>query len=175
MAVYELRGVRPTLGRDVFVAESAVVVGEVSLGDQTSIWFGAVVRGDCFPIGIGARTNVQDGAVVHVLGGQFETTIGDEVTIGHAAVVHGCTIGHRCLIGVGSIVLDGAVIGDDSLVAAGSLVAPGTRVPAESVVMGRPARVIRATSEEERRRIRESAANYIRYAHDFMASCTRVL
>lgn len=175
MPVYELRGVRPAMGRDVFIAESAVVVGDVSLGDEASLWFGAVVRGDCYPIRIGARTNVQDGAVVHVLGGKAETIIGDEVTIGHAAVVHGCTIGHRCLIGMGSIVLDGAVIGEDSLVAAGSLVTPGTLVPAKSVVMGRPARVVRATGEEELQRIRESAANYIRYAHDFMTSCKRVL
>jgi carbonic anhydrase/acetyltransferase-like protein (isoleucine patch superfamily) len=174
MAVYELRGVRPTLGRDVFVADSAVVVGDVILGDQASIWFGAVVRGDCFPIRIGARTNVQDGAVVHVTGGRAMTTIGDEVTIGHAAVVHGCAIGDRCLIGMGSVVLDGAVIGHDSLVAAGSLVVPGARIPPNSVVMGRPARVTRAAGEHDIERIREGAANYLRYARDFMASCTRV-
>jgi len=175
MAVYELLGVRPAVGRDVFIADSAVVVGDVSLGDQASLWFGAVVRGDCYPIRIGARTNVQDGVVVHVLGGKARTIIGDDVTIGHAAVVHGCTIGDRCLIGMGSIVLDGAVIGEDSLVAAGSLVTPGTVVPPRSVVMGRPARVTRATGEDELLRIRESAANYIRYALDFMTSCKRVL
>jgi carbonic anhydrase/acetyltransferase-like protein (isoleucine patch superfamily) len=165
MAVYELSGVRPIV---------AVIVGEVTLGDQASLWFGSVVRGDCYPIRIGARTNVQDGAIVHVLGGKFAATIGDEVSIGHAAVVHGCTIGHRCLVGMGSIVLDGAVIGDDSLIAAGSLVTPGTLVPPRSVAMGRPARVARSTNEEDVQRIRETAANYVRYAHDFAASCTRI-
>jgi len=172
--VYELNGVRPTLGRDVFVAEGAVVVGDVVLGDQASVWFGAVVRGDCFPIRIGSRTNVQDAAVVHVTSGRASTAIGDDVTIGHAAVVHGCTIGHRCLIGIGSIVLDGAVIGDDSLVAAGSLVTPGARVPSRSVVIGRPARVVRAVTEEDLQRIREGAASYLSHARAFMTACTRV-
>jgi gamma-carbonic anhydrase len=173
MPVYELAGVRPSLGRDVFVAETAVVVGDVQLGDQTSIWFGAVVRGDCFPIRIGARTNVQDNVVVHVTGGEARTTIGDDVTIGHAAVVHGCTVGNRCLIGIGSIVLDGAVIGDDSFVAAGSLVTPGTVIPPRSVVLGRPARVMRKVNEADEQRIRDGAANYIRYARDFLSACAR--
>jgi carbonic anhydrase/acetyltransferase-like protein (isoleucine patch superfamily) len=174
MSVYELRGVRPTLGHGVFVAENAVVVGDVRLGDRASVWFGAVVRGDCFPIRIGARTNVQDNAVVHVTAGKASTTIGDDVTIGHAAVLHGCVVGNRCLIGIGAIVLDGAVIGEDSLVAAGSLVAPGALVPPRSVVMGRPARVTRAASDEDLTRIHEGATNYLSYARDFMTSCTRV-
>jgi carbonic anhydrase/acetyltransferase-like protein (isoleucine patch superfamily) len=174
MPVYELNGVRPSLGHDVFVAESAVVVGDVHLGDQASVWFCAVIRGDCFPIRIGARTNVQDNVVVHVTGGKARTTIGNDVTIGHAAVVHGCSIGDRCLIGIGSIVLDGAVIGDDSFIAAGSLVTPGTVIPARSVAVGRPARVARAATDEDLQRIREGASNYIRYARDFAASCTRI-
>jgi gamma-carbonic anhydrase len=174
MPVYELNGVRPILGHEVFVAESAVVVGDVRLDDQVSVWFGAVVRGDCFPVSIGPRTNVQDNVVVHVTGGKARTTIGHDVTIGHAAVVHGCTIGNRCLIGIGSIVLDGSVIGDDSLVAAGSLVTPGTLVPPRSVVMGRPARVTRVASEEDFQRIREGAERYVGYARDFMTACTRV-
>ncbi|HXN32431.1 MAG TPA: gamma carbonic anhydrase family protein [Polyangiaceae bacterium] len=174
MPVYELNGVRPAVGRDVFIADGAVVVGDVILGDQASVWFGAVVRGDCFPIRIGARTNVQDGAIVHVTGGRARATVGDEVTIGHTAVLHGCTIGNRCLIGIGSIVLDDAVIGDDSLVAAGSLVTPGTLVPPRSVVMGRPARVTRVASEQDLERIREGAARYIGYALAFMTACKRV-
>jgi carbonic anhydrase/acetyltransferase-like protein (isoleucine patch superfamily) len=172
--LYELRGVRPTVGRDVFIADSAVVVGDVHLGDEASIWFGAVVRGDCFPIRVGARTNVQDNAVLHVTAGKAKTTVGDDVTIGHAAVVHGCTIGDRCLIGMASVVLDDAVIGDDSIVAAGALVAPGTIVAPHSVVMGRPARVTRTTNEEDLQRIRQGADNYIRYARDFRASCKRI-
>ena len=174
MPVYELRGVRPALGRDVFIADNAVVVGDVHLGDEVSVWFGAVVRGDCFPIRIGSRTNLQDNVVVHVTNGKARTTIGDDVVVGHSAVVHGCTIGHRSLIGIGSIVLDGAVIGDDSLVAAGALVTPGTVIPPRSVVMGRPARVTRATSDDDLQRIREGAKNYLGYAHDFRTACTRI-
>jgi carbonic anhydrase/acetyltransferase-like protein (isoleucine patch superfamily) len=174
MAIYELDGLRPVLGRDVFVAESAVVVGDVHLGDEASIWFGAVVRGDCFPIRIGARTNVQDNAVVHVTGGHAQTVIGDEVTVGHSAVVHGCTIGHRCLIGIGSVVLDLAVIGDDSLVAAGALVTPGSHVPPGSVVMGRPARVVRPAGDEDLLRIAAGATNYLGYARQFMTACRRI-
>ena len=174
MPVYELRGMRPVVGRDVFIAETAVVVGDVHLGDEVSVWFGAVVRGDCFPIRVGSRTNLQDNVVVHVTNGTARTTIGEDVVIGHSAVVHGCTIGHRCLIGIGSIVLDGAVIGEDALVAAGSLVAPGTVVPPRSVVMGRPARVTRNVSDEDMRRAREGAQNYLGYARDFRTSCTRI-
>ncbi|HZU84155.1 MAG TPA: gamma carbonic anhydrase family protein [Polyangiaceae bacterium] len=174
MPVYELDGVRPTLGRDVYVADSAVVIGDVHLGDETSVWFGAVVRGDCYPIRIGARSNVQDNVVVHVTGGVARTTIGDDVTIGHAAVLHGCTIGDRCLIGIGAIVLDDAVVGEDSLVAAGALVAPGTVVPARSVVMGRPARVVRAVRDDDLARIRHGASAYVGYARQFERGCKRI-
>jgi carbonic anhydrase/acetyltransferase-like protein (isoleucine patch superfamily) len=168
--VYELAGVRPALGRDVFLADSATVIGDVRIGDDAGIWFGAVVRGDYFPIAIGARTNVQDNAVVHITAGSAATSIGDDVTIGHGAIVHGCTIGDACLVGMGSIVLDGAVIGSGSLVAAGSLVTPGTVIPPRSFVLGRPARVTRPASDEEVARIRESAALYVGYARDYRAS-----
>src|ERR1700753_2444074 len=100
MAIYELKGVRPLLGRDVFVAEGARVIGDVHLGDAASVWFNAVLRGDYMPIRVGARTNVQDNAVLHITSGLAATTLGDDVTIGHSAIVHGCTIGHRCLIGM---------------------------------------------------------------------------
>src|SRR5580698_1258338 len=126
MGLYALGDIVPTLGRDVFLADNAIVIGDVHLGDEASVWFGAVLRGDYFPIRVGARTNIQDNAVLHITAGQAATTIGDDVTIGHAAIVHGCTIGNRCLVGMGSTVLDGAVVGDDSFVAAGSLVTPGT-------------------------------------------------
>jgi gamma-carbonic anhydrase len=175
MPVYSLSGTRPILGRDVYVAETAVVVGDVHIGDESSVWFGAVVRGDCFPIRIGARTNLQDNVVVHVTGGLAATAIGDDVTIGHSAVVHGCTVGNRCLIGIGSIVLDGAIIGDDSLVAAGSLVTPGTQVPPRSVVLGRPARVMRTVSDGDLERIRLGAMHYIAYAREFMTGSERIV
>jgi carbonic anhydrase/acetyltransferase-like protein (isoleucine patch superfamily) len=174
MAVYELHGIRPRLGSGVFVADTAAVIGDVWLGDGASVWFGAVLRGDCYPIRIGARTNVQDNAVVHVTGGEAATTVGDDVTIGHSAVVHGCTVGDRCLVGIASVVLDGAVIGEDSLVAAGSLVTPGTVVPPRSVVMGRPARVVRPAGDADLARIRQGAANYVAYARDFAATGKRV-
>ena len=117
--LYDLKGTRPVLGTSVFVAPGAHVIGDVHLGDDASVWFGAVVRGDYMPIRIGARTNVQDNAVLHITSNEHGCVLGDDVTVGHAAIVHGCTIGHRCLVGMGSVVLDGAVVGDDSFIARG--------------------------------------------------------
>jgi carbonic anhydrase/acetyltransferase-like protein (isoleucine patch superfamily) len=174
MAIYELSGVRPVLGRDVFVAESASVIGDVHLGDEASVWFGAVLRGDYFPIRVGARTNVQDNCVVHITADRAATTIGDDVTVGHAAILHGCTIGHRCLVGMGSIVLDGAVIGDESFIAAGSLVTPGSVVPPRSFVMGRPAQVRRPVTPEELEWIRSASSVYAGYASDFRTKSRRI-
>jgi carbonic anhydrase/acetyltransferase-like protein (isoleucine patch superfamily) len=174
MPLYELKGVRPTLGRAVFVADTAAVIGDVHLGDECGVWFGAVVRGDYFPIRIGARTNVQDNAVLHITGGKAPTTLGDDVTVGHAAIVHGCTIGDRCLVGMGSTVLDGAVVGEDSFIAAGSLVTPGAIIPPRSFVMGRPAKVTRRVGDADLEWIREAASLYVGYARDFLASCVRV-
>lgn len=169
MAVFALKGVAPTLGKGTFVAPTASVIGDVVLGEESSLWFGTVVRGDVFPIRIGARTNVQDNAVVHVTGGKAATTIGDDVTVGHLALIHGCTVGSRCLIGMGSILLDGAVIEDDCLVAAGSLVPPRMRIPTRSLVMGRPAKVVRLLDTSDLEHIREAGALYVGYARDFLS------
>jgi carbonic anhydrase/acetyltransferase-like protein (isoleucine patch superfamily) len=174
MPLYELKGVRPHLGREVFVADGARVIGDVHLGDQASVWFGAVLRGDYMPIRVGARTNVQDNAVLHITSGESPTTLGDDVTVGHAAIVHGCTVGHRCLVGMGSVVLDGAVIGDDSFIAAGSLVTPGTVIPPRSFVLGRPAKAVRAVSDRDLETIRVAAARYVEYAGEFMTACNRL-
>jgi carbonic anhydrase/acetyltransferase-like protein (isoleucine patch superfamily) len=174
MPLYELRGVRPVLGADVFVADNATVIGDVHLGAEASVWFGAVLRGDYFPIRVGARTNIQDNAVVHITSGSAATTIGDDVTVGHAAIVHGCTIGDRCLVGMGSIVLDGAEIGADSFIAAGSLVTPATVVPPRSFVLGRPAKVARSVTAADIEWIRHAAEVYVGYARDFRAGCRRV-
>jgi carbonic anhydrase/acetyltransferase-like protein (isoleucine patch superfamily) len=174
MAIYQLGDLRPSLGRDVFVAEGASVIGDVTLGDDAGIWFGAVLRGDYFPIRVGARTNLQDNAVVHITAGKAAATLGDDVTVGHSAVIHGCTIGSRVLVGMGSVVLDGAVVGDDSFVAAGSLITPGTIIPPRSFVLGRPAKVGRPVKEEELEWIREAAKLYVGYARDFRAKCRRV-
>ncbi|HEX3769726.1 MAG TPA: gamma carbonic anhydrase family protein [Polyangiaceae bacterium] len=174
MAIYELKGVRPLLGRDVFVAEGARVIGDVHLGDGASVWFNAVLRGDYMPIRVGARTNIQDNAVVHITSGINGATIGDDVTVGHSAIVHGCTVGSGCLVGMGSIVLDGAIVGDESFIAAGSLVTPGTVIPPRSFVVGRPAKVARTVSERDLASLREAASRYAQYAGEFRAGCERI-
>lgn len=174
MAVYTLKNIAPRIGRDVFVADSAAVIGEVELGDDASVWFGAVLRGDYRPIRIGPRTNVQDNAVLHITQARGPTIVGTDVTIGHSAVVHACTIGDRCLIGIGSIILDGAIIGEESFIGAGTLVTPDTVIPPHSFVIGRPGKVVRAIGDEEIIRIRESAAHYVSFARDFRESCKRV-
>jgi carbonic anhydrase/acetyltransferase-like protein (isoleucine patch superfamily) len=173
MALYEHMGVRPTLGRDVYVAPNATVIGDVHLGDEASVWWSTVIRGDVFPIRFGARTNVQDGSVVHVTGGKAATTVGDDVTIGHMVLLHGCTVGHRCLIGMGSILLDGAEIGDDSLVAAGSLVTPRSKFPPRSMVVGRPAKRLREVTEADLAMIREGGQLYVQYAATFRSGAVK--
>lgn len=170
MAIYELGGVRPTIGPQVFVAPSASVIGDVVIGESSSVWFGVVLRGDVFPIRIGARTNIQDNGVVHVTGGKTMTTIGDDVTVGHSAIVHGCKVGNRCLIGMGSIVLDGAVIEDECFIAAGALVPPGMHVPSRSMVMGRPGRVVRTVRPDELEAIDFAARDYVRNARSFISA-----
>jgi carbonic anhydrase/acetyltransferase-like protein (isoleucine patch superfamily) len=174
MAVYRFGPSRPILAASAFVAEGATVVGDVHVGDDSSIWFGAVLRADYFPIRIGARTNVQDNAVLHITSGRAATSVGDDVTVGHGAILHGCTVGSSCLVGMASVVLDGAVVGDHSFIAAGSLVAPGTHIPARSFALGRPAKVIRAVRDDELALIETSARNYVRYAQAFAADCQRI-
>lgn len=170
MPLYSYKGIAPKLGKDVYVAPNATIIGDVEIGDGSSVWFGAVLRGDVFPIRIGARTNIQDNAVVHVTNGEAATYIGDDVTVGHLAMLHGCTIGSRCLIGMGSIVLDGAVVEDECFVAAGALVPPGARVAGRSLVVGRPARKARDLRDEELEQIRASSARYLDYARDFVTA-----
>jgi carbonic anhydrase/acetyltransferase-like protein (isoleucine patch superfamily) len=166
-------GRTPRLDPTAFVVDSATVIGDVVLGAESSVWFGAVVRGDIESIRIGARTNIQDNATLHVVGGKFGTMLGDGVTVGHNAVVHGCTVADGALIGMGAIVLDGAVVGAESLIGAGALVAPGTRIPPRSLVLGRPGKVVRALSDEEIARIRASASNYVSYAKQYRAEGVR--
>jgi gamma-carbonic anhydrase len=174
MTVYSLAGVSPVLGHDCWVADSASVIGDVVLGDESSVWFGAAVRGDYMPIRIGARTNIQDNAVVHITHETAATTIGDDVTVGHGAIVHGATVGNLCLIGMGAIVLDGAVIGEGSFVAAGTLVTPGSVLAPRSFVMGRPGKVVRQVDDALYAWLAESAANYVRYAREFRAECKKL-
>src|SRR5215510_11816711 len=157
-------GRAPRVDPTAYVVESAVVVGDVVIGSESSVWFGAVVRGDIEAIRIGARTNIQDNATLHVVGGKFGTILGDGVTVGHNAVVHGCTVEDGALIGMGAIVLDDARIGAESLIAAGALVPPGSRIPPRSLVLGSPGKVVRQVSDDELERIRSSASNYVGYA-----------
>jgi len=151
----------PALDPSAIVFEGATVVGRVVLGAESSVWFGAIVRGDVDDVTIGSRTNVQDRVVIHVTTRRFETRIGDEVTIGHAAVLHGCTIHDRVLIGIGAIVLDGAEIEPDCMIGAGALVTPGTKIPSGHLAVGSPARVKRPLEQGELDHLRRSAANYV--------------
>ena len=143
------RGVQPQIHPSAFVDESAQVIGDVQIGEQSSIWCNTVVRGDMYYIRIGNRTNVQDNAVIHTRTGSHPTILEDEVTIGHSVTLHGCYVERGSLIGIGSIVLDDVRVGAQSLVAAGCLLAPGTIVPARSLVMGAPAKVRRPLTDEE--------------------------
>lgn len=162
------RGVTPRVHESAFVDPSAQVIGDVELGEKSSIWMNVVVRGDVNRIRIGRRTNVQDGTVIHVMRGTHPTTIGDEVTIGHAAVIHGCTLGDRVLIGMGAILLNGVEVGEDSIVAAGTLLPEETRIPPRSLVMGTPGKVRRALSDNEVASIRGYADRYVGYRLDYM-------
>ena len=151
----------PRMAPSSWVAPGAVVVGDVEIGEDSSIWYGAVVRGDVHRIRIGARSNIQDGAVVHVTRDRFPTNIGDEVTVGHRAVVHGCTVADGALIGIGAIVLDGARIGEGALIGAGAVVTPGFEVEAHGVALGIPARVVRRLADEERSAQRHRTLSYV--------------
>lgn len=162
------RGVVPTVPASVYVDQSAQVIGDVVLGEQCSLWMNVVVRGDVNYIRIGARTNVQDGTVVHVMRGTHPTVIGEDVSIGHSATVHGCTIEDRVLVGMGAIVLNGARIGHDSIVAAGALVVERAVIPPRSMVMGSPAKVRRSLTDEEVASIRDYAERYVKYRLDYM-------
>jgi len=161
------RGIAPRLHASVFVAEGAKVIGDVEIGEDSSVWFNAVVRGDVNTVRIGARTNIQDNAVLHVTGGTGPLNIGSDVTIGHSAVVHGCRLENACLIGMGAVILDGAKIGREALVAAGSLVLEGFEVPEGMLAAGVPAKVKRALTGDERRSLRESALHYVQYANAY--------
>ena len=159
----------PRIAGDCFVADTARVIGDVELGAQTSIWWGAVVRGDVMWIRIGQRVNVQDLSVLHVTSKKHPTIVGDDVTIGHRAVLHGCTVEPRALIGMGAIVMDGAVVGEEAMVGAGALVSPGTMIPPRMLALGSPAKVVRPLREDELTYLRQSAAHYATLAATYLA------
>ena len=151
-----------------FIDASAQVIGDVEIGEESSVWMCAVIRGDVHWIRIGKRTSVQDGTVVHAMTGMHPTSIGDNVTIGHAAVVHGCTIEHQCLIGMGAILLNGAHIGTGSIVAAGTLIVKNMKVPPRSLVMGSPGKVRRLLTQSEVADIQLYADRYVQYRLEYM-------
>jgi carbonic anhydrase/acetyltransferase-like protein (isoleucine patch superfamily) len=164
------RGRLPVIDPTAYIDPSAQVIGDVEIGEESSVWMNVVIRGDVNHIRIGRRSNVQDGTIVHVMHDTHPTAIGDEVTIGHGAIVHGCTIEDRVLIGMGAILLNGARVGADSIVAAGSLVPEGRVIPPRSLAMGSPAKVRRTLSDADVASIREYSANYVRYRLDYMTS-----
>ncbi len=163
-------GKTPALHATCYLAETAVVVGDVVLGQGSSLWYGTVLRGDVMPIRVGDRTSIQDNAVVHVTHGVSGTTIGNGVTIGHGAIIHACTIEDDCLIGMGAVILDGARIRRGSVVGAGALVPPKTDIPEGSRVLGVPAKVRGEVSAQEREWITSSAEHYVRLTQRYLAS-----
>jgi len=163
------QGIKPTIAASAFIEETAVVIGDVVIGEESSVWFHAVVRGDVHSIRIGKRTNIQDLSVVHVTHDTHPTVLGDDVTVGHHVVLHGCTIKNRVLIGMGALIMDGAVIGEDCIVGAGALVTERTIVPPKSLILGAPAKVKRPVTEAELAWIRESTQNYVKYARQYLA------
>src|ERR1043165_62819 len=150
---------KPTLGKNVYLAKTAVVLGDVTLGDHSSVWYGAVLRGDINRIVVGHHTNIQDNAVLH-LADDFPCIVGNYVTIGHSAIFHACTVGDYVLIGMGAVILDGAEIGAQSLIGAKALVKQGMKIPPGSLVVGMPARVVRALTDDEKKALRASAEKY---------------
>lgn len=165
---------QPLIGNRVWIDPDATVIGQVSIGDDASIWPRTVVRGDVNTISIGARTNIQDGTICHVTHdgpyspGGFPLVLGDDITVGHAAVLHACRIGHRCLIGMAAVVMDGAVIEDDVMLAAGSLVSPGKHLKSGWLYRGRPAEPVRELTDRELAMLRYSADNYVRLKDQYL-------
>ena len=163
------RGVTPVVDPSVFVADTATIVGDVHVGAGSSVWFGAVIRGDVFHIRIGEQTSIQDNSVLHVTHDRFATIVGNRVTVGHSVTLHGCTIGDLCIIGMGSTVLDQVEVGERCIVGAGALLTPGTKVPPGHLVVGAPARIKRPLTEAEQNWLAASAAHYVELARIYTA------
>ena len=168
MLVVPYQGKQPRIGEAAFIADNATLVGDVEIGNDCSIWFGAVVRGDVHFVRIGTRTNIQDNCVIHVTNGSHPAVIAEEVTIGHGAIVHGCTVRRGALIGMGSRVLDGALVGENALVGAGALVPEGMHIPPRTLAVGVPARVTRKLTDEEVARLERSWRQYVDYKDQYL-------
>jgi carbonic anhydrase/acetyltransferase-like protein (isoleucine patch superfamily) len=164
------KGIVPTVDQSAYVDESAQVIGDVEIGAESSVWMNVVLRGDVNHIRIGRRTNIQDLTLLHGMTGTHPTVLGDEVTVGHSAIIHGATVEDRVLVGMGAVLLNGVHVERDSVIAAGTLLTEGTRIPARSLVMGRPGKVKRALSDEEVAEIRWYADAYVKYRLDYLAN-----
>lgn len=173
MAIYELDGTAPELAPSAWVADNAQVMGRVSLGEDSSVWFGTTVRGDTESITVGRGSNIQDGSVLHADAG-LPLVIGERVTVGHQVMLHGCTIGDESLIGIGAVVLNGARIGKNCLVGAGALVTEGKEFPDGSMILGSPARVVRSLTPEQIEGLRQSAQHYIDNARLYARSLKKI-
>lgn len=168
MRVFNYLDFKPQLGKDVFLAPGAKVIGNVRLGDFSNIWFNTVLRGDVNEIVVGDSSNIQDLCMLHVVE-ELPLIVGDHVSVGHSVTLHACTVGDGCLIGMGATLLDGCEIGENSLVAANSLVSPGKKFPPGSMIMGSPAKVVRPLSPEEIDQISNHYQSYVGYSKDFMS------
>lgn len=167
------QGITPTIPGSCFIEDTSVVIGDVVMGEQCSVWFHTVIRGDVHYIRLGDRTNVQDLCMLHVTHDTHPLIIGNDVTIGHRVVLHGCTIKDRVLIGMGAIIMDGAVIGEDSVVGAGALVTEGTTIAPKSLILGSPAKVKRPVTEKELVWIKQSSENYVKYASQYLGDASK--
>ena len=165
--ILSYKGIYPKLHQTVFIVESAIIIGDVEIGEYSSVWFNAVIRGDVNYIRIGNRTNIQDLCMLHVTKDTRPLILGNEITVGHSVTLHGCTIKDRCLIGMGATILDGAVVGEDCIIGAGALVTEGSVIPPGTLVIGFPAKPKRDLTDAERARIKQSAQNYIDYARTY--------
>jgi carbonic anhydrase/acetyltransferase-like protein (isoleucine patch superfamily) len=165
--IKKFRGKFPIIPDSCYISESVDLIGDVTLGENVSLWFGTIVRGDMHFITIGNRSNIQDNSVIHVTTDVSPTRIGDEVTVGHNAIIHGATIEDRCLIGMGAIIMDDVVIGEGSIVGAGAVVPPNMIIPPRSLVLGLPAKIVRQTTGEELEMIIERAQHYIDFSQEY--------
>ena len=155
------KNIEPTIHETAFITDDAIIIGDVEIGEDASVWFGSIIRGDVNYIRIGARTNIQDGTIIHVSSKKHATILEDEITVGHRVTLHGCHIESGCLIGIGAILMDGVRVGRKSLVGAGSLLTPGTQIPPRSLVLGSPARVKRELTDDELAYLDKSWRNYV--------------
>ncbi len=174
MPILSLNNLTPTVNSEAFIAPDSWIIGDVAIGVDSSIFFYSVLRGDIFPIVVGARTNIQEHSLLHTSSGIGPCIVGDDVTVGHRAILHGCKINNNCIIGMGAIILDGAEIGENSIVGAGSLVTMNKKFPPNSMIMGSPAKVTRELNSDEIKSITLSARNYMDTAKNLLKNLSKV-